>query len=97
MRIFVKTGWVAAALMATAPSAQADTHMVPGSGFDMADNMSGGMAMDMSAMLRPNAAPPSGITGGMYPAAGKVMPTLGFMHMEMDGNRDVCAGHIPLI
>ena len=69
MRIFVKTGWVAAALMATAPSAQADTHMVPGSGFDMADNMSGGMAMDMSAMLRPDAAPPSGITGGMYPAS----------------------------
>lgn len=55
---------------------------------DTAGGMQDGMAMDMGAMMRPDAAPPTGISGGMFPAQGRLMPSLGFMHMEMDGNRD---------
>jgi len=44
--------------------------------------------MDMSAMLRPDAAPPTGVLGGMNPPAGRLMPSLTYMHMSMDGNRN---------
>lgn len=42
----------------------------------------------MSAMMRPDAAPPTGIVGGMNPKAGNFMPSLTYMHMRMAGNRD---------
>ena len=59
----------------------------------------GSMAMDpqaspgmagmgnMSAMMRPDAAPPTGVVGGMHPSEGVLMPVFSFMNMEMDGNR----------
>jgi len=46
------------------------------------------MGMDMSAMMRPDAMPPAAVVGGMYPKAGRVMTAAGFMHMDMQGNRD---------
>ncbi|HSG94267.1 MAG TPA: hypothetical protein VLA28_02020, partial [Afifellaceae bacterium] len=43
---------------------------------------------DMGDMMRPDAAAPTGVVGGMNPKAGKLMPSITYMHMGMDGNRN---------
>jgi hypothetical protein len=43
---------------------------------------------DMGSMMRPDMAPPQGVAGGMSPKQGAIMPSLQYMHMRMDGNRD---------
>jgi hypothetical protein len=57
-----------------------------------ADTSSGGMVgapmQDMGSMMRPDMAPPQGVAGGMSPKQGTFMPSLQYMHMRMDGNRD---------
>ena len=77
---------VLAVLVAFVPPASAQT-MPEGemSGHEMG-SMSG--MGDMGGMMRPDAAPPVGIVGGMNPKAGRFMPSLTYMHMRMDGNRD---------
>lgn len=48
-----------------------------------------GMAMQgMGSMMRPDMAPPQGVAGGMSPRKGAIMPSLQYMRMRMDGNRD---------
>ncbi len=48
-----------------------------------------GMAMEgMGAAMRPDMAPPQGVAGSMSPRQGVFMPSLQYMHMRMDGNRD---------
>ncbi len=42
----------------------------------------------MGAVMRPDMAPPLGVTGGMGPKQGVFMLSLQYMHMRMDGNRD---------
>ena len=49
------------------------------------DGMTG---MSAKGMMRADMAPPLGIMGGMSPRQGVFMPSLQFMHMRMDGNRD---------
>lgn len=87
IRKSLKAGGIALMLTVTAPFALAHTHVTPDTAMDMNAGMSGDMTMDMGAMMRPDAAPPTGIMGGMFPARGRLIPSLGFMHMEMDGNR----------
>lgn len=57
-----------------------------------ADTMSGGMSgmpmEGMASMMRPDMAPPQGVLGGMSPKQGVFMPSVQYMHMRMDGNRD---------
>lgn len=43
---------------------------------------------DMGGMMRPDAAAPVGIVGGMNPRKGRLMPSITYMHMDMEGNRD---------
>ncbi len=52
------------------------------------DGMTGMPMEGMGAMMRPDMAPPLGVTGGMNPKQGVFMPSLQYMHMRMDGNRD---------
>lgn len=47
----------------------------------------GGNDMKMIQM-RPDMAPPQGITGGMTPGPGRLMLSFKYTHMKMDGNRD---------
>ena len=57
-----------------------------------ADTNTGGMAgmpvQGMESMMRPDMAPPQGVIGAMSPKRGVIMPSLQYMHMRMDGNRD---------
>lgn len=61
-----------------------------------ADTTTGGMAgmpmQGMGSMMRPDMAPPQGVIGGMSPKQGAIMPSLQYMHMRMDGNRDGTGG-----
>ncbi len=43
---------------------------------------------EMGGMMRPDAAAPTGIVGGMNPPKGRLMPSISYMHMSMEGNRD---------
>lgn len=42
----------------------------------------------MGSMMRPDMAPPQGVVGAMSPKQGTVMPSLNYLRMRMDGNRD---------
>ena len=44
--------------------------------------------MPMQAMMRPDMAPPLGVAGGMSPKRAVFTPSLRFMHMRMEGNRN---------
>ena len=52
------------------------------------DGMTGMSMKRMGAMIRPDMSPPLGVTGGMSPKQGVFMPSVQYMHMRMDGNRD---------
>ena len=52
------------------------------------DGMTGMSVEGMGAMMRPDMSPPLGVTGGMSPKQGVFMPSVQYMHMRMDGNRD---------
>ena len=52
------------------------------------DGMTGMSVEGMGAMMRPDMSPPLGVTGGMSPKRGVFMPSVQYMHMRMDGNRD---------
>jgi hypothetical protein len=43
---------------------------------------------DMGDMMLPDSAAPTGVVGGMNPKKGRLMPSITYMHMGMDGNRD---------
>ena len=73
-------------------NAHPSTGSTPGPDLAAADTTTGGMAampmQDMGSMMRPDMAPPQGVIGGMSPKQGVIMPSLQYMHMHMDGNRD---------
>ncbi len=48
----------------------------------------GATGVSMGPMMRADIAPPLGVAGGMSPKQGVFMPSLRFMHMRMEGNRD---------
>ena len=60
----------------------------PGVAEVSSDGMTGMSMERMGAMMRPDLSPPLGVTGGMSPKQGVFMPSLQYMHMRMDGNRD---------
>jgi len=70
------------------PSATPATGPILAAADTSSDNMAGMPMQDMGSMMRPDAAPPQGVTGGMSPKRGVFMPSLQYMHMRMDGNRD---------
>ncbi|MDH3667415.1 MAG: transporter [Paracoccaceae bacterium] len=56
---------------------------MPQQGMENMDGMGG-----TGGMMRPDAAAPTGIVGGMNPRKGRLMPSITYMHMSMEGNRD---------
>ncbi len=52
------------------------------------DQMTEMSAAGMGRMMRPDMSPPLGVMGGMSPKEGVFMPSLQYMRMRMDGNRD---------
>jgi len=62
-------------------NAQQSTGSAPG-------GMVGMPTQGMGSMMRPDMAPPQGVIGGMSPQAGDIMPSLQYMRMRMNGNRD---------
>ncbi|MGB0914387.1 MAG: hypothetical protein ACPGSW_12395, partial [Phaeobacter italicus] len=69
--------------LSLASTAMAHTDTPPADNVAMNPQASG----NMSAMMRPDAMPPTGVVGGMHPPEGVLMPVFSYMNMEMDGNR----------
>ncbi len=89
--IFILAAWFGFGVISQA-NAHRSTGFELGPILAAADSSSGGMAdmsmQDMGSMMRPDMAPPQGVSGGMSPRQGVIMPSLQYMHMRMDGNRD---------
>jgi hypothetical protein len=85
---FVRAALMAGGLGLASP-VMAQTVTQPTDSMAMDPKASAGMAGmgNMSAMMRPDASPPTGVVGGMHPPEGVLMPVFSFMNMEMDGNR----------
>ncbi|GMQ75438.1 MAG: hypothetical protein BMS9Abin01_0688 [Gammaproteobacteria bacterium] len=62
-------------------NAQQSTGSAPG-------DMVGAPTQGMGSMMRPDMAPPQGVIGAMSPKAGVIMPSLQYMRMRMNDNRD---------
>ena len=90
---FTANKWIAAFTFTIVQTLASQSHAVnhlAGGGEDSVvlaqasmDGMGGAMQM-----MRPDMAPPVGVMGAMSPKEGTFMPSLQYMHMRMDGNRD---------